>query len=181
MPYKTDEYLVKYFLILTLTFCAVSALSQKKENAYTYDVCLHQKMKPGKAYVLNEIITRREDKTPYIEGIICERHKKPIMTSTVTLSQSENDSVVRQIILDSTNIFSFDNLKPGKYNVSVSSNGYLTSIMTGISVDKFYALPFVFVPGRIDKFIMTTITSDKKLSEKKLNQRIKELEEELNR
>ena len=171
--------MARHFIIIFF-FCALSTFSQKADGLYEYTVCVHQKLKSGTAYRMNEIIIRREDKTPYIEGIVWDLNKNPILTSTISLTNSRNDSLIKQIVLDTNFSFSFDNLNPGKYNVSISSKGYVSTKMINISVDKENALPFVFRLGNNDMFITTTFKSPKKLNDKKINKRIKEIEADLN-
>lgn len=167
----------KFTIITFLTFLIQPTFGQNNDSLYSYTIRVHQKYKPCLTYWSGEII-KREGKSPYIMGFILDQHEKPILTSTISLMASENDSLISQVVLDKTNVFNFDNISIRNYRVLISSDGYASTKLINVLSEKDYC--FNFKLAKKSMYITTTVKSNKKLSRRQLKNRRRQIEAELN-
>lgn len=71
-----------------------------------------------------------------IKGKVTGSSKQNIEAATVLLLKSNDSAVIKTTLTDAVGTFSFENLVKGKYLVSVSASGHVTSFTTLITVDQ---------------------------------------------
>lgn len=160
-------------LITANLFC------QKKDTLYHYNICVHQKATQGKVNSSSNVFLDDGNHT-MLKIEIWDNNKSAIETAIITISLSKNDSVIKSVILDKSNIYNIDNLRPGNYNIKIQSIGYMAYKLTDVELLYNKGIYLNFELGQSDAFIQMTIKSNKKLSPRQLRKRIAETEKELN-
>src|SRR4051812_25783568 len=88
-------------------------------------------------------------------GSVTDQTSKPVAAATISLLIAKDSSLYKSAVTDNTGSYHFENVKPGKYLVKITSVNY--GVWHSLSFDKAtssYKLP-----------VATLITADKKLKE----------------
>ena len=160
-----------------LTFAELNA--QTKDTTYTYDVCIHIG-DYGKLKTTSNTKYLENTKTSTITGEVCDGENHKIKNAVVTLYLNNNDTIVRKILPESNSIFTFSELKLGTYLLVVVSEGYLSEAIENIRITKPMEVSFTFHLGRGNLDVIKRIESKKKLNNRQLNRRIKQLQKSYN-
>lgn len=149
--------MLKQTLLLLHCFLTVSyAFGHNRDTTYRYFICVHQKAKPGKAY-FSSLMSINQQVTPSIYIELWDEEKNKVEPSIITLSSAKNDSVLKTVRLDSGNVYLFDKLLPGEYNIKVQSMEYKSMVVKNISLSSTKSKKIYFEIGLSDMFTQIDI------------------------
>src|SRR5215213_1174785 len=125
------------------------------------------------------VISRAQNKAGTISGQVIDGSQKIIEAATISLLRAKDSSVIKFTVADKKGNYSFDNIAPGQYRVSVSAVGHAKGFSEKVEISEAQnsvSLKTIELVPQAKNLGGVTVTANRPLIEQKIDRTVVNVE-----